>query len=211
MTANPLRSSRRAAQPAPYSMAARAAGWRLGLAAAALAAAAAFPPAAAQLGQDASVINDVRLAARGGDFAEAFDRIDRISSAGLKSKAYAALASEYAIEGKADLAAEQFAVASELAANNPMTRFERASAYAFLAMEKAKFDEFAGDAREALDNGVKLSDRLAGFEHDIALAELAFAASDALGDADLALDLAQRMADPQFRQKVLDRIEAVAD
>ncbi len=210
MTANPLRSSRRAAQPAPYSMPPRAAGLHLRLVAVALAASAAFAPASA-LGQDASVISDVRLAARGGDYAEAFDRIDSIRSAGLKSKAHAALASEYAIVGNADLAAEQFGVASELAANTPMTRFERASAYAFLAMEKAKFEEFAGDAREALDNGVKLSDRLAGFEHDIALAELAFAASDAFGDADLALALAQRMSDPQFRRKVLDRIEAAAD
>ena len=177
-----------------------------------LAAAAACCLAAAAAGaqilsaQDTSVIGEVRMAARGGDYAEAFDRIDRIASPGIRSHAHAALAVEYADEGQEDLAVEQFGVALHLAATGKMPLLARARAYAYLAIEKSKVSRFAPEAPAAIAAGLAAADEMEGVERDIAHADLAFAAFR-IGDAQLAREIAGKMKYPDFRDKVLRQVE----
>ena len=156
--------------------------------------------------QDTSVVGEVRMAARGGDYAMAFDRIDRIASPGIKSQAHAALAVEYADEGQEDLAVEQFGVALHLAATGKMQSLDRARAYAYLAIEKGKVAKFAPEASEALEAGLAVADEMEGVEQDLAHADLAFAAFRT-GDAQFAREIAGKMKYPDFREKVIRQVE----
>ena len=156
--------------------------------------------------QDTSVVGEVRMAARGGDYALAFSRIDRIANPGIKSHAHAVLAVEYADEGQDDLAVEQFAVAMQIAETGNMLSLDRARAYAYLAIEKAKVADFAPEASDALAAGLAVAEEMAGVERDIAHADLAFAAFRS-GDAQLAQDIAGKMNYPDFREKVLQQVQ----
>ena len=170
-----------------------------------------FVPQLSYSQEDEKVVSEVRLAARGGDFATAFARLDRISKTNLRARAHAVVAREFLVQQKKELAEEQFARAEELAIDGDMRDFDRVGSLAYIALEKARSPGYEQDALRLFKRAVEEAMSLVGYEYDFSLATLALMRKDIDGNVEEAGKLAAKIKIKELRDKVQANLAKIAN
>lgn len=156
---------------------------------------------------DESQLIPIRLAARGGDFKLAQQRLAALNKPQLVAKGTAALAAEYAHIDDVAKATELFQAAIKLTETSSLINRERVSAYLQIATliheQQDKDPNWEQWSIEVFEQAIATSSTMSGLDLDLALVELAQRGLVITGDIEQTKSLFQLVSDASLREKML--------